>query len=589
MLQIQVNGKELDVVEQDLTLSWENIRFSQAIPDIYTTDCELPATPNNIEALGCYNLMERPQQYGQKIPAWITTEQGTQAGGITIDEVREDSIICTIYIGTLEGDVIDKPINQLVGDDSTTTLPFGGATSTMPTTGAANVGKYYFWQSERSRYMAMPVWMNAPIIGSIHVDYLLSLIGNAIGWTMPLFDNGYKNTYLIAMGRKRVRNTPLTMSYNIASQTWASQITIKGLSASASGNKLKLKVDEDCIVRLEICADHNGTNPVGVVVTEPDGTTHNYSWTNYDSYSSGYQAVNITLTSGQEFEIAVNNTNLTWTKYYMYIRATTMGQVAKEDDEYSDMSRFGDEVIDPTSTLVTPFPSWEYQGIIGNLAEISLRDLLSALCWQFGYRLNIDVNSKTISVAPADKVTNIESKATIVAMRPVSEKLGKHNLIKWQGEDRKPYDIPTAVSELLADEVTLYDLPFQGTLNRKGTDTNNVAHYALYCPAWEQEKDENGNWTLEVINEDWLPIAVLSSANYATWNAVNLAEIGQPQQYAYDYGFDKVVDKVLEVEIETYEDISDVDYVIVEGHRMMMIEGEHDGETGLNTAKLLLV
>lgn len=595
MLQIQVNGKELDVVEQDLTLSWENIRFSQAIPDIYSTDCELPATPRNIEALGCYNLMERPQQYGKKIAAWITTEQGTRAGSITIDEVREDSITCTIYMGTLEGELIDKPINQLVGDDSSTTIPFGNVASRTPTTTATQVGKYLFWNSEEGRYMATPQYQNAPIIGSIHVDYLLSLIGSAIGWTLPAFDNGYFNTYLIAMGRKRVRNTPYTAVYNAYFGTLVRDTPVQGLSFTWTSGQCDIVSDQDCTLRIQLTARYaNGS--LSAIVTEAGGTTHSYTFSSSNSYTNNLQAVNIAVTANSTTRISITFTGNTQPANFA-IQVYSMGQVAKETDTPPDQDYWAELVQDPQNVIVAPFPCWEYQGIIGNLAEITLRDLLTGLCWYYGYKLHIDANSKIITVVPAEDVANLRDDATITAMRPNCDKVGNHNLIKWSGDERKGTDYVNSGSDLLADEVTLYESPFTGTLNRRGWDTNNVPYYALYAPAWKQQKDENGNWTLEVENEDWLPIANITWANQTEWGAPNLTQSFDQQEAAYSYRLDALKNHSLEVEIETYTNIeidnlkaiSDVDYLIVDGHKILVIEGEHDGETGKNTIKGILV
>lgn len=599
MLQIQVNGKELDVIDQELSLSWENIRFSQAIPDIYSTDCELPATPRNIEALGCYNLMERPQQYGQKIPAFITTEHGTQAGSITIDEVREDSITCTIYMGTLEGDVIDKPINQLVGDDGATTIPFGGTASRTPTTTITSVGKYLFWQSEEGRYMATPQYQNAPIIGSIHVDYLLSRIGSAIGWTLPAFDNGFVNTFLTAMGRKRVRNTPYTAVCNVLT-VYVKDTPVQGLSCTwSSGGSYTaicdITSDENCTLMLELTCYYT-VQTTTVVVTEAGGITHTYNMTAGASYTQNYNSLTLAVTANSTTRIRATTTS-TINPPYLAIRATTAGQVAKNTDNPPDQEYWADVVTDPTNMIVTPFPCWEYQGIIGNLAEITLRDLLTGLCWLFGYRLDIDANNKVVAVSTADNIANLQDKATITAMRPNCDKVGKHNLIKWGGDERKGTDYANTGSDLLADEVTLYESPFTGVDERKGTDNNNVAYYAMYAPAWKQQKDEQDNWTLDVENEDWLPVSAITTAHSAEWGAPNLTQTPQQQLWAYSYGLDVLATHSLEVEVETYEQvdtathkpISAADYIIVDGHRIMVIEGEYDGETGKNTIKGIIV
>ena len=46
-IDLVINGKNLDIYDQDLTWNWLNIRFSVGIKDAYSTDITIPKT--NVE------------------------------------------------------------------------------------------------------------------------------------------------------------------------------------------------------------------------------------------------------------------------------------------------------------------------------------------------------------------------------------------------------------------------------------------------------------------------------------------------------------------------------------------------------------
>ena len=127
-----------------------------------------------------------------------------------------------------------------------------------------------------------------------------------------------------------------------------------------------------------------------------------------------------------------------------------------------------------------------------------------------------------------------------------------------------------SLEHLLADETVLQDIPVYSD----GMTTPRSAQQPrrrLVAPVYEFEwNTEEQQWDISAGDIDGIIIGELDTANW--W----LQPLGAPSWLGVDH-----LGKVALTTWQTYEDVSECDYVYIEGHQYMLVDGTVDEESGL--------
>ena len=575
MIQISVAGGMLDVPQQEVNRSFSTMRFSDAIPSQFTTDIELPRTAHNVALLGAYGELDRGQLFGEKIPCFIASDLLNVQGCLTVDRLTADTITCTVFFGTLPTEMLDVKIRDLIGDDSYTTLDMVSYANGHDSS-ERSVGKYNFYDSGlalRSGYsLNVPPYddYGVPIMPAIKVDYLLQLIGAKIGCTMPFFGRKW---YIVAKQLVGTRNVPAVSVYGITGDnlhqgvfddTPKSECPQTGITITQTGYDISVKTDQDCTVEILIGGIiqeiYDYPYPLLPLIHI---TGHGEGYIDYVGgvYNNGV-SYQFAATAGQTYTWHIF-ANIYVAKAVLAVKARTIGQQIGEEDEHEPidvkiLGRYGEH------NLCYPNVSDCYIGTIACLGDLSVKDLLTALCWQTGQRLIMDGN--TLSLRPATLTKTLRN-ATMVAFEPVFDQLGRHTLLKRTDGQRWDYVIENS---LLADEMVLQDIPVYSD----GMTTPRAAQQPrrrLVAPVYEFEwNTEEQQWDISAGDIDGIIIGELDTTNW--W----LQPLGAPSWLGVDH-----LGKVALTTWQTYEDVSECDYVYIFGHQYMLVDGTVDEESGL--------
>ena len=573
MIKIALMGGMLDVPAQEISSSFASMRFAESIPDQWTTDIELPRTARNVSLLGAYGELDRGQLFGEKIPCFIATERHNDVGCLTVDRLTEDTITVTVYFGTMPTEILDTKIRDIIADDATTTVDM--VQFSLDTT-VRNVGKYLFYSSLQAVYnnagMVVPPYdpLGLPLMPSINVNHLLSKIGNAIGYTMPYFTEQWWITAKELVGS---RNVPAVNTYGVnldgIHEDAIFSCSQDGVSIGTASDKITVKVDQNCTLKIRIGGKVFAPNPpMGAIRVTSDNAPYADGMITNDTTVHIIIDYSFSATAGTVYSWDVESTALYG---YLSVRACTVGQTPQESDEHATidpklMGRYTEGSVDEEGykahNYAYPYICDCYIGTIACLGDVTVKELLTALCWQTGQRIVVDGNTLSFTLPNATKTLR---NATLIAFEPVFDKLGRQNKIKHTDGDVWSFGINNS---LLADEVTVQDVKIWSKRAVRGIEPLN----SLYAPIFNfNYDDDTQKWEIEMGEDiDGVIIGVL---NTSTWF---LRPIGKPSWMGIDE-----LGKVALTTWQTYEDVSEYDYVFIDGHKYMIVDGTTDEESGL--------
>lgn len=586
MIQIAVNGELLDVPEQDITMSGKSLRFAEAISDEFSTDIELPRTQRNIAILGVYGLNMRGQLFGDRLQCFISTDLGNYDGYLTVDNVTEETITITLYWGLLPYESIDKKINEILTDDNTTFVPYGNH---LINSGLLNVGQYDYYnswwalagQAEAVRY---------PLSGAISINNIFSRLGSALGWTFPTVNS---ELYLIATGNKQARNVP-TVCVMAGGGKYRYQNTVQyspqlGVSYeaspnwSASNHEFYLIADQKCTMKIDWYIYENQGVAGELLVTEADGTTH--LLTN-SGIQNQWHISTLTITVAPNAVTKLNFSHLMLKSHVL--KFTPSGMVNTDKDDPQPLDLVGRMASDYSAAAWASCPQQPlcYQGVIQNLSDLTVRELLTGLCWYLGKK--ISTTGKTMIFRSAYEEKDLTGKATLTEWEPIYDGFGRKNYTDWAGCTEAKLKEGANHRELLFEmdcnrlemEVCQQVLPFfRGAMYAD----NNGTTLGCTIPQWKWDSTDGGQtWTASAEDIDK---PALVRVYYSSADGEYIAASPDPIQ-----GLDiENTDAIKYVTFETYEPMRGYDYLIIDGFRVMVTEWETDENTGQTTGKGLIV
>ena len=540
-MKIYVNGGFLDMAEGEISTHFANMRFSDIFSDDFTTDIDIPLSNSNANLLDVWGLQDRSGiLFGRRIPCVAVMRTGSRKGTLQVVKVTRQSITITIFLSSLP-ETLNAAIRDILTDSNATimrwtTMKYEGV---IPTN---DINLTYYGTGATGVNLQHP---------NIKLSYLLSLIETATGVTMPLVGTDYR----IIPPRQVV--CPQNGVQCIHAQ-YSGAIDMYGQHICSAVNTADLYVEfnRDCNVAAKVYLKTSGAvTGASVLVQLYSGG----SWTTVVTESvpavgdSSYFNVSFAAHAGERFRLAP----VGWTGESFWILRYTNYTITADD--YDMPLNYDPSANYDLPAYVTDNVDYIYFGMLCNLPDVSVRSLLSSLAWLLGKRVHADMRGVTF--IDADRAASID--ARIVGFAPSSQYLGQRTTI--QDGNGNVYFFIGFDSDQLEGEKVLHESLFP---KLRPDNTYNVIQLPLI--------NSDGS-TNEV---EGLPLAVCADmiGVYSLFLIDNPSSLGIEQ-----------LSRIMEADVETYEDVSLLDYVYILGHTYMVAEGDTDEKTGKTTFKALLI
>lgn len=608
MITIQMAGGMLDVKsDQDMSFEWTAFRFAEGLRDQYTNDLELPKTHNNISILGCYNLLDSPNQlYGNHIqPAILTVDGRMTECYIQIVSVNKTTITVCLYEKTFPMELRDKNIARMFEDDYTTIIAWN--TNTMDA--------YPDWFKKYD--YGMPYDKNYAQYHPIkRLDDILPDVSANLGFGLPSINPDW-----YVMATKKVVCPQNTKQYIEGKMKSDHTFAIMGgqhitndleYSAAITSND-RITFDRDCSVAMDIWIGWKSrTNSYNVpfVVThwkEETQTSNTYEFQldglNYtNGVTTGNASFNVKrgdslifgVISGSYYDMVSMVAHLEITDYEItlddYDREMTyvarlprlqVYQYAANSYEYwyfdSNTYNLGYHYKGSSSTshknVQTPYASFAWFGYWANVPDISAAELLWGIAWLLGKK-PVFANGE-FNYEDADVTAVIDGNVT--ETRPASTYFGMKNYIRFSNEEN-----PEPISEIdnvwLENEKDLHKSPF-GLVKNLSQYSGIVQQYSN--PEYDSE---SGEYSCDFEDAGFVIVENISHINNIQVISPFVKDI---QIKRFGLG---MITSVTEVDIETFNSpLQLADYIYLDGRKFMVISGETDIKTRKSTITAVLV
>jgi len=621
-MEIYINNKQLHITKGDVTLNWANIRFSEAVADEWSTEIDLPNDKWNISQLECYGLLDRGAIYNHRIKCGVMVEDIAKDGYLQILSIDENTIKARVFVVSIPYAVLDKKVSDYYPQND---IIFRWDRFTPITRNIAGVDEGvipYDYTSTDFYTNILAQWHP-----SVSVQKILSNIMDAEDITLPAV---YNTLYQISSNKKvcpsntiqvlqgyLIHNSNVTGqklelhggqhitndyegSWSYADFVWNNNYTdwnidgtnIKWMFESKGSDTITFNRQTNARIKVYVSGSYDINDPIGTWVvpqkndtdlcpqtqcvvrmypqnwsendllifddnvTFNEGDTFSLSFTR-DTYTGGEQTLYYSVVFNY-FDYTWNeddyNSELTYIPAPFLLRCIINNNGNISPDFKYDFSGTGDGTHSPTDY------SFCYFGVYSNLdRETTVRDYLSSLCWIHNQKLKLDRNELIFQNANQ----NEQITANITQIIPASDKLSQKNKIGYRGLET-PTEF-TVDNEFLEAEKVLHENTF--------FTADIIPQYNYEMTYSEQENPEGINWITD-INVNFEDVgAVIMTAVY-DGNAYTLKRAPQIQ----GFGLPELTN-AQQITARTLTDISNCDFVYIEGHKYMVI----DGETDLNT------
>ena len=615
-MEIYINGRQLHVAKGDVTLNWSNIRFSEAVADEWSTEIELPNDPYNIDLLDCYGLLDRGPIYNHRVDCSVLIDDIAKDGYLQVLSIDENIIKARVYILVIPYAILDKKVSDYYPHED---VVFRWDRFSPITTNIAGIdeGIIPYDYTETDFYSnIMAQWHS-----SVNVQKILQNIENAENITLPAV---YNTLYQLS-ARKKVcpsnprqvfqimkqysgsinNEVPLEMAGGqhitndfVSSWSYADFVWLPDFSnwdyqltnfkwLENCEKKDRITFNRDCSAHIKIYAV--GTDGGASIQPKlnnaqlrpwrfvPDFTTS--SWTLNDillyDFTEDFHADDVfelKLTSAAPLDsnrllisIVVEYSDYEWNEDdydvdLVYIPAPFMIWYAWHSlggvtyDQLHDFSGNGD------GTHSAADYSFTYFGAYTNLdRDITVRDYLTSLCWIHNQKLHLDRNELIFQHA----MTKKEVVANITQIDPSNDKLGQLNKIGYR-ETNNPTKFEID-NEFLDLEKGLHENAFYSA--------DIIPQYSYDMSYSENANSSGEHWITDInVNYDDLSPVIMTATQdgdrYWLKKAPDIAGFGLP-----------ALRNAQTIKGQTLTDISDTDFVAIDGHKYMLVDGNIDMNT----------
>lgn len=544
-MRININGEWLDMSDGDIAVSWANMRFSDVFADDFTTDFELPMTERNMRLLDVWSVLSRRgEPFGDMIRCGVMMQGRTSDGLLAVNGVTSDSISVTVFIAALP-EVLTAVTR--IEDEADTIVDF--TLRPWEVSSDSSIVNYTYYSAAGN--VLRP---------NVKLRYIMQRLTALTGVTMPSVSEALRVVGTRQVVCPQVTRQALLMSVNGSGSEWIRY-----------GQHITNEVDEENVtVQMQKSATVTITayartvindSPVIRLQRRPIGGT---SWTSIGTINSGAVGTTVVTTltfgisAGAEWRIMCGG----W-QGQIFLACTYSNYEITEDDYAMPLN------FDPSANYA--LPSWVdedisyvYYGVMANIPTFTVRDLLSSVAWMQGKRINFVIGSVELVEPDATR----EIAAQITSVRFDSSNLAR--LIKVESAGGNILASATIPNAKLESEKTLHKSIFA---RLQGIGAWNIVRLVLYS-------ENDGTWTAQDFGDG---IALAERAEHSN-GTIYL----QPIASWSLMGIDQLT-RVCEIEAVTDAQISDCDYVFIEGHKFMLIEGDQEEASGLTTFKALQI
>lgn len=558
-MEIRINGKLLDLIPQEVSISWKSFVFADAIGDQYTTDIELPRTANNSAILQPFGVLDGLNHFQTRIRCAVSIDLVGCDGYIQVSSLRRDTITAALFLSPLPYDLIDRKIRDIVHDTSyirewdasAPTSYMSGHASGLQRSLFANAGGFY----------ALP-W-------SLRLSEFLAALSSATGVAM-----NFPFTEVFRVVASTMKVSPYNPWQTITSYIDPNTFEVSMQAGqhvctdvrSPRESVAKITITRDCTVKF---------TPYTQVILFVNGSVVYTDHTPHTPSSPG-NVFTYTFSAGDEF-------------YISYIGGTVVvsanyGNYTTDDDDTDDLVFPG--LVDEVQFTGVRVPttqsgacdgqggrvrlSWSYMDYWWCIGNMTMRDLINALCRLKGQ----SVSSAGLSVGfnTADAI-NIGGNGDITAVRPASQAVGAVTRLEYNDHsERLPQEL-RFTGDFIPDNLTIYRSIFYGAV----ASSFGVAQVPLF--AVEDAATLGYTWQdcgavmLEEMStvEGGLTIYALAPLPDMKWMGID------------------ILTDTIETDILTYTDVRGYTYCYYEGRKYILIEADTDTDTGLCNATGLLV
>lgn len=605
MITIFLQNGQLDLYDTDVSISWDNIRFSDGLRDAYSNDFDIPKTQNNIRLLNVYGLLDNNNISNHIKPCIMSVNGAPHTVHIQIVSVTNDTIKICVFEDSIPNEFFDKGIRDILKDDQYSIFAWDcNSIHNYP----LDFVKYCYGETYNENY--------AQIHPSKPLANIFTAINDVSEYQLPM-TSGYFPTYgYIVATKKNVcpQNTKQSIEFVLRPMdddtTEFERCTMKLIGGQHITNDVagytteetnvkKITFNRSCHVNIDkiylswLCPTAYGQYrirlykndeviyyfPINVASGTKDGVN---SWGN----------IGFTVEAGDTIYINVPN-SVPFTKCAALMNCTLSYYDINDDDYeteltyckrtaklpiyqyYSDNQRFEipayfdgrsytyntDSSGQQTATLTTTYNSLSYYGYYTNLDnDVKIKDILYSLCWYENCK--IQYNENGLVFVQNDYSGAIDG--VINSISPNTDKIGQLNYIKYNGEGN-PTSILNIDNVFLNDSVTIHESCFSYVENSNGYGKIN------------QYKWNSNNDGYDFNEVEGLSLMIYNDESYL-----------EPPEDLQTMEINKLI-YIMEVEIETYDTLlSNLDFVYLDGRKYMVINGAYDCSTKKTTLTTLL-
>ena len=537
-MHIYINGEELDLAANSkASFHSKRIRFSDVLSDDYSTDIQLPATAKNIRLLGADSLLDLVD-LGHRVNCQIVTGACNMDGYLTTSKATRETITATLYSGRIPVAILDRKLHELSADNDLVTNWDGDAFTTSQ---SARFGLWKYAQGlayVKGGLLAGILTAPTAPKPSIKVSQLLSNISAFTGCTLPTWDTP---EVLTATGNK---TTKAVKQQSVSTYHFGSSVyLIKHASSSYN--------EETGVFSMvaEFTADMRVTI-YGDIVERGSGASYGVYYTHNGQTYQLAQSTASEHSVSTSFDVSAGDKFVYWgdiQKHVMGFHFT-----------YSNISNFvGEDEAEISYCESTQIGSHSYRynyfPIISNIADMSVRQLLTSLAWYKGKTIKrvgdvVTFEDSTGEAAIDGRVTEIRS--------------GVSSLGKTLEVTDANGNVVLSHSIAEHDELPATKSLHKSSLVRTTANTEGVSTIKEYSLTGDKEEMKGA------------PISLLGGAGYlipAPWYRTLFIAPSRAQ----------------EVTIETYDDVQDVEFVTMYQRRFAIIEVDTDTNTQKSTIKAI--
>ena len=600
MIQIQIKGGTLDIYDEEVSITFHNLRFG-GLRDPFSNDFSIPKTENNLNLLGLGDVLNSVNiNLTQRIePATLNIGDSLYDVFLQVVAINDSDISICVFEKFFPDWFEGKTLNKIVSDTNNTIYEWNRNSKVFYPNVFINYSPTDKGYSSEHLQLHPSRPFNA-VLGDVNNAYS--------DFTLPYVDD---DIYVVS-ARKTVcpQNTKQMMMF-IGDNEVGHTTNIPVIGGQHITNDLSWE-GEDI---------HNGQETI--VFNRDCNLTINEAWFSYkksgnpivegdffvDVYINGTTQLRFTGyydVASKMIKVAVNHTftinegdelkakALTTAGYLEMVNITLDCDITDYEITYDDYDteliyhpdcafvmnvNYNNNVEKQelnggyfyfyTHTLTTIYSisfqttrrAISYFGFWSNLPELTMKEVYEALCWQTnqfirrGYRC-LEWSSPTISKQIAE--------FSLQETRTTSDVVGRKNYILYNDEEALQPDF-SINNSWLDDEVTIY----QSVIQYATTNNNRLLYFWQYDYTHKTEVDDNGNRidaSEATFNEvDGLVLGVIAVNNRGAKYLTTL-----PDMSSFDL---KKLTRSIELDVETYQIINpETSFIYLDGRKYFIID-----------------